>query len=368
MPHYLSLLRSFLTPALVAQGQALGLTFAYALSLPVIWLLLCLWLNRKHPRRVGFLTVAFFLGALAVMPALPVEQYIATLSSNNTVLTVLWAASEEVLKFVAFMFVAYRASRFNGPRDYALAAVTAGLGFAGFENALYILHPVLNHDLAVAALSGGMRFLGADLLHGMTTSIPGIALGFAYFKPGWKKAIYAFFGLVVAAGIHGLFNLAVGNASQDQTLHIFAALWILAALVGLLWLRLRAMERPKFIQSVWDASVSAAELAYQAFVAKNNIDLNSTVPVRDILKDHGAVMIGGAYADLESTIAFLRTNYAVHLRSQGMGAADAAVSAKALVSDSISPQTMGAVFGILKEKQGVDLGRPQIEVFGKQTD
>ena len=364
----MALFSQYVTPAVIQQVTALAITLAYAMLLPILWLGFCLFLNRKHPHRAGFLVTAFFLGALAVMPTLPVEKFIATLSNNNTVLTVLWAASEELLKFAAFMFVGYRASRFNGPRDYPLAAITAGLGFAGLENALYILQPVLVQNVSAAALSGGMRFLGADLLHGFTMSAVGVALGYAYFKSRPKKVLYAIIGLAVGITVHSVFNLLVQNADPVQSFQRFGGLWFLALISVGFWFHLGAMEKPKFIQNVWSDSITDNEAAFAAFLAKYAIVPTDAAPVRDILKAKNIMPGAAAYEDLAKITVFLQKSYELHLRNQGLGKADSATATKALVSDSISPKTITFIFGILKQKQGVVLGVPQIEVFGKMEE
>ena len=117
--------------------SALAITLAYSMILPAIWLAFCLWLNRNHPRRKGFLALAFLGGAIAVMPALPLEKFVSTLSTNGTLLIILLAACEEILKLSVLLFIiSIKSQSFNGPRDYLLTAITVGLGFAGLENAL----------------------------------------------------------------------------------------------------------------------------------------------------------------------------------------------------------------------------------------
>ena len=358
-------LTTFISPSVLHQASAIAITLAYAMVLPVLWLVFCLWLNRNHPRRAGILSVTFFLGALAVMVTLPVEKFIATLSTSTTALTVMWAASEELLKFAAFMFVAYRASRFNGPRDYPLVAVTAGLGFAGLENALYILQPVLVQNVTQAALSGSMRFLGADLLHAVTMSMVGLALGVAYFKSGRAKALYACIGLAIGITIHSVFNLLVSNADQTQSLYIFAGLWVLTAVSVFFWVRLSRMERPAFISDVWTDSVGQQEAAFLALCAKLGIPVSDTRSVWAIFAEKGIGAGSAEHSEVDSICAFLRKSYELHLRTQGLSTADSVKSAATVLGTDISPKTIQTVFGILKEKQAVTLGTSKIEVFAK---
>ncbi len=349
--------------------SALAITFAYSIILPAIWLVFCLWLNRKHPRRRGFIAVAFFGGAVAVMPALPLESFLSTLSTNTTLLTILWAASEEILKFSALLFVISLKSRFfNGPRDYLLTAITIGLGFAGLENALYILNPVLAQNLTQATLSGGMRFLGADLLHAITVSMSGLALGFAYFKSLPKKVWFACIGIVIAISIHSVFNLLVVNANQTQALKIFGLLWIFTLISVVPWIFIVKMERSNFIKNIWTNSLTENEKVFNSLILKMNISQDDSTPMRDIFfKQKSNPSTSSDYENFEKLCAFLKKSYELRMRRNGVSEVNSKTASSNIISDTISAKTINTIFNLLKEKDQVfTFGKPVIEIRGNE--
>jgi len=366
MEHLNQLLLSlFVTP----KTSALAITLAYSMILPAIWLTFCLWLNRNHPRRRGFLAIAFLGGAVAVMPALPLESFVSTLSTNTTLLTILWATCEEILKFSVLLFIiSIKSQFFNGPRDYLLTAITIGLGFAGLENALYILHPVFVQDMTQATLSGSMRFLGADLLHAITLSMSGLALGFAYFKSLPKKVWFACVGIAIAISIHSVFNLLVVNSDQTQSLKIFGLLWIFTLISVVPWIFIIRMEKSNFIKNIWTNSFTENEKVFASLILKMNISKDDSTPMRDIfLKQKLTPSASSDYENFEKLCAFLKKSYELRLERNGMNEVDSKTASSNIISDTISAKTINTVFNILKEKDQVfTLGKPVIEVRGNE--
>jgi len=337
--------------------------------LPAIWLIFCLWLNRNHPRRRGFLAIAFFVGAISVMPVLPLEKFVYTLSTNATLLTILCAACEEILKFGALLFVIYIKSKFfNGPRDYLLTAITIGLGFAGLENALYILNPVLAQNLTQAAFSGGMRFLGANLLHAVTVSMSGLALGFAYYKSRSKKVQFAFIGIAIAISVHSIFNLLIVNANQAESLKIFGILWIFTLISVIPWILVIKMEKSNFVENIWTNSFTENEKIFNTLILKMNISPDDNTSMREyFFKQKWTPTTSSDYEDFEKLRAFLKKSYELRLKRNGLNEVDSNIASSNLISDTISAKTINTVFNILKEKdQTFILGKPVIEVHGNE--
>lgn len=342
-----------------------AITLAYSLIPPAIWLTFCLWLNRNHPRRRGFISMAFFGGAIAVMPVLPLQKFVYTLSTDTTLLTILWASCEEILKLSILLFVVSIKSRsFNGPRDYIITAVTVGLGFAALENALYILHFVIMQDITQATLSGGMRFLGANLLHAVTVSMSGFALGFAYYKSVPKKVWFTCIGIAIAILIHSIFNLLVANTNQGQALKVFELLWIFTLVTIIPWIFVIRMERANFIKNVWTNSLAENEEIFNSLILKMNIPQDDNTPIREIFfKQKWTSDTSNNHASFEKLCAFLKTSYEHRLRRNGLNEVDSKTSSSNVISDTISAKTINTVFGLLKEKDQVfTLGKQVIEV------
>jgi RsiW-degrading membrane proteinase PrsW (M82 family) len=313
--------------------------------------------------------MAFFGGAIAVMPVLPLERFVSTLSTNITLLTILWATCEEILKLSVLLFIISIKSRFfNGPRDYLLTAITIGLGFAGLENALYILHPVLVQDMTQATLSGSMRFLGADLLHAVTVSMSGLTLGFAYFKSIPKKVWFTCIGIVIAISIHSAFNLLIVNANQTQSLKIFGFLWIFTLISVVPWIFVIRMEGSNFIKNIWTNSFTENEKVFTSLILKMNISQDDNTPMRDIFfKQKWTPSTSSNYKNFKKLCAFLKKSYELRLRRNGMSEVNSKIASSNIISDTISAKTINTVFNLLKEKDQVfTFGKPVIEVRGNE--
>jgi RsiW-degrading membrane proteinase PrsW (M82 family) len=124
------------------------------------------------------------------------------------------ALIEEFLKFGAAYLSIHKSPAFDEPTDAMIYMVTAALGFATVENlgAIGSLAPsqmaLLNDVFATTSL----RFVGATLLHSLTSAVLGYwwAIGIRDF--GAKK--YITLGIVAAMVLHAIFNyliISMGN-------------------------------------------------------------------------------------------------------------------------------------------------------------
>lgn len=190
-----------------------------------IWLFFWLREDHDHPEPRSLLAACFFGGILAVAAAVLAEQYIADIYTDTTMRYILWAAAEEILKFVAVAVVALHASANDEPIDAMIYCIVTALGFAALENALFIMGPLSNGEIAKAIVSGNMRFIGATLLHTVSSAMVGFSLGIVFYKDISTKFIAAIIGLGAAITIHAAFNLSIVNANSLDTLRTFSWIW-----------------------------------------------------------------------------------------------------------------------------------------------
>ena len=85
--------------------------------------------------------------------------------------------------------------------------------------------PLSDGEIARAVVTGNMRFIGATLLHVVSSASVGFALGYVFYKGRLAKIIAAVIGLAVAITIHAAFNLSIVNADSSDTLRTFAWIW-----------------------------------------------------------------------------------------------------------------------------------------------
>ncbi|OHA09872.1 MAG: hypothetical protein A3A44_02845 [Candidatus Sungbacteria bacterium RIFCSPLOWO2_01_FULL_60_25] len=125
---------------------------------------------------------------------------------------------EEYFKYLAVKIVALNRPSFDEPVDAMIYMVAAGLGFAAIENVLFLV-PVFQENFSGGIGLTASRFLGANLLHGLSSAIVGYAIARHAFSPHRRHAIAA--GVAVATVLHALFNRLIiekSEASNDPLL------------------------------------------------------------------------------------------------------------------------------------------------------
>jgi len=149
----------------------------------------------------GFLSVGpvVFFGRLlflSINRSLNPEWLVYTIVENFIVI----ALVEEGFKFLVVMLLAYRHSAFNEPYDGMMYAITASLGFAAFENILY----VVNGGVVV----GLARMVLSVPAHALFGAFMGYYAGKAKFEP-LRKNYYLTLAVLVPVLLHGLFNFVL---------------------------------------------------------------------------------------------------------------------------------------------------------------
>lgn len=215
-------------------------TIFLALSGGILPALLWLWFwlqeDRLHPEPRGMIIRAFIFGMIAVPLALPFEQAAqnsfcagiqnVSLCSNGILVIFLWAASEELLKFVVAFFSALDTKEYDEPIDAVIYLLTVALGFAAMENTLFLISSISNTTPVVSLVTGNLRFIGATLLHVLSSGVIGLFLGLSFCKSRFAKAGYLFLGIGLAIVLHTVFNIFIMNySSGTETFVVFGHAW-----------------------------------------------------------------------------------------------------------------------------------------------
>ncbi len=186
--------------------------------------------------------LAFLAGMIAVPLVLPPESFaLAHLASGLPRVTAL-AAIEELAKYLLAALVILWQPAVDEPIDYVIYLITVALGFAAFENALYICQPnaafmctpfVGTHILA-GALTDNVRFVGSTLLHTIASASIGFALAFSYKKSSLTRILFVTIGVILAITLHTAFNLLImssgGAYISDALLLVWTGVVIVFAL------------------------------------------------------------------------------------------------------------------------------------------
>src|SRR3990167_316972 len=147
----------------------------------LVWLSFWLREDRKNPEPNGLIVKTFLLGMFAVLLVLPFQKGVEMLIPGTTLVTLfLWAFFEETFKLSAGYFGGLHTVDDNEPIDPMIYMITAALGFVALENTLFILGPMIDGNVLESLVTGHMRFIGASLLHIVSSGFVGMALAFSF--------------------------------------------------------------------------------------------------------------------------------------------------------------------------------------------
>lgn len=221
--------------------KTLGLALLLGIIPSLLWLWFWLREDKKSAEPKGLLTVIFIMGMVSVIFVLPIQKFIQAHIGSHELQLILWAAAEEIIKYLAVIVILYGTTHVDEPVDWPIYMITAAVGFAALENTLFLLKPLLLNQAVAGILTGHLRFLGATLLHTVSSAILGIALGLSFYMDSFKKKLYLFFGLVIAILLHSAFNFFIIKNNGGDFLKVFAFLWVVTITVMLLFEKLRRM-------------------------------------------------------------------------------------------------------------------------------
>ena len=191
------------------------------------------WLREdSHPEPRRLIALAFLAGMLTVGVVIPIQKFVAPFLASQTLMFSVWSVIEEVMKFLAALATVLWRREDDEPIDAVIYMVTVALGFASIENALFLLSPLAGDTVLQTILTGNLRFVGATLLHVLSSSVVGVALALSFYKTRRAKLIYAIAGVILAAALHSTFNFLILNTAEEHLLRTFGLVWL--GLVGLL--------------------------------------------------------------------------------------------------------------------------------------
>ena len=346
--------------------NTLSLAILYGMVPAVLWLYYWSRENRERPRHGGILTACFVGGVFMVIAALPVEKWIATLSNDDTVLTILWASAEELLKFAAFAFIVLRSRKaIEEPIDYAIYVMVVAFGFAGFENALYFLQPLQAGDTITIFLSGTMRYMGTTLMHAITASLAGIALGLMYYRPRMHKVIAVCIGLFLACAFHSVFNLMIVQNNGENFFQVFGMIWLATIGILILYERLRAMSTGVYRAKQVDALFANLDAQYSSVLQSAGLQPTDEISIATRLAEKGIATTAPEFVSFQKLLALVRTLYAGYLEGTGTPNAKIEEAAHSIVADAVSPKVLSGIISIIKLSSAERLKANEANAFIK---
>lgn len=262
----------FLTkPRAVLEYTHMDVThFLYALLSGIIPPLLWLWFwlreDNLHPEPRRLIFGCFLMGMGAVVLALILQTLINPFVHDIHFLNylydfsdeqkryILFAATEEISKFLAAYIVAFHAAEMDEPVDALMYLITVALGFAALENTLFVMKSYYNinqvfvGDVTQALSTGNMRFIGASLLHLVSSACIGVMIGLNFYRAKIVQFVMGLVGLVGAIALHSVFNLSIIKVMSDDalgTLKIFSWVWGAAIVLLIAFEEVKGLKKPR---------------------------------------------------------------------------------------------------------------------------
>ncbi|MDE1940650.1 MAG: PrsW family intramembrane metalloprotease [Patescibacteria group bacterium] len=209
----------------------------------LIWLIF--WLREDANPEPRLLVILLFVGGMVgVAAAIVAERYTGDIISNGQLRFTVWAAIEEGIKFLVVAVIALNTDFNDEPIDAMMYCIVAALGFSALENALFIMQPLSTGAIAQSIIEGNMRFVGATLVHIVSSACVGFGLGMAFYRGYLAKAVGLVIGLGAAISLHAAFNLSIINTSSLDTLKVFGWVWAAVVVLIVLFEEIKSV-RPK---------------------------------------------------------------------------------------------------------------------------
>ncbi|MEK7125030.1 MAG: PrsW family intramembrane metalloprotease [Patescibacteria group bacterium] len=221
-----------------------------------------LWLSyylRKdcHPEPKAMVVKTFLMGIIvspiAIILQLVFVRFLEYLTGSPATTDgpsfYLWASLvEEVIKLYAVQMIALRTADFDEPIDAMIYMVIAGLGFAAMENILVMVRVApdgLNGTISIWLL----RFVGATLLHALSSAIVGYFLALSWFYDRHRSKLLIF-GVLLATLFHFAFNMFLSISSYKLLSLIYATalLGVMALFVSVLFDKIRERRQKRIVQ------------------------------------------------------------------------------------------------------------------------
>ncbi|HRH26967.1 MAG TPA: PrsW family glutamic-type intramembrane protease [Parcubacteria group bacterium] len=218
---------------------------AFLLGIIPAFIWLWFWLKEdRHPEPAKMLTLAFLGGIISVLIVLPIQKLVYDYLVQHKVLSfTLWAGTEEVIKFLVIYFIALKRKVVDEPVDDIIYLIVGALGFVTFENTLFLNELIKDGDFISTLINGNMRFMGASLIHIISSATIGFMLALSFYKKQKERIIYTIIGIILAIVLHTSFNLFIISEVPGNIFFIFGMVWIGIVVLLLLFEKIKHLKK-----------------------------------------------------------------------------------------------------------------------------
>jgi RsiW-degrading membrane proteinase PrsW (M82 family) len=182
----------------------LWLILTVGLAPGLFWLWYFYSQDKYEPEPLSLIAKMFFLGMVAAVIAFFLENLFISFITGILFIVLVVPVVEELLKFSMVALFVYRDKEFDEPMDGIVYATATALGFATLENLVYVFDL---QTISSLFITGSMRAILSVPGHALFAVFWGYGLGIAKFMPaGKRRSSVIIGGLLLAIGVHGLFN------------------------------------------------------------------------------------------------------------------------------------------------------------------
>jgi len=208
----------------------------------LIWLWFWLREDRLHPEPRILILTAFLAGMLAVPLVIPFEKAASDYFGDSSLVFIIWAIVEELAKFGVAWTIVLRRKEVDEPIDALIYMITVALGFSAIENSLFILAPITSGDPIGALVIGDLRFIGATLLHIISSSAIGAAIALSFYQSARIKKGFVITGVILSIVLHAIFNLLIiKSVDNGGTFFVFLSVWIAVAVLMIVFEKVKSL-------------------------------------------------------------------------------------------------------------------------------
>ncbi len=217
--------------------------------LPVlVWLWFWLREDKINPEPRRYIFLAFLFGMISALLVLPVEEFLSKFLPEVGLLpVVVFAFAEEIFKYFGAYFSSLRKKYMDEPIDAIIYMIIIALGFAALENTLFLMHSIKSTggNITQAFLVGNMRFIGATLLHTVSSGVIGFFIALSFYKKKVLKKKYLLAGITLSVALHTFFNFFIIKTSGGKMFITFAMIWSVAILLIFLFEIVKRIKRKR---------------------------------------------------------------------------------------------------------------------------
>ncbi len=228
--------------------------FAILSFLPsIIWLLFFLREDvRPEPNKT--ILKVFIYGMISTLPVLLlgiITGYILrSLNVSGFILVLVEVAfiaaiTEELAKYMVVKHSVLNSSECDEPVDIMIYAITAAMGFAALENALF-LFPIkeflayvsisapalIDNSLSLrqAGIGSFIRFMSGTFLHALVSGVMGYYIAVSILNNKNRKKLIIK-GLIIAMALHGLYNSSIIMSETNEWFLFLAPLTLITLFI-----------------------------------------------------------------------------------------------------------------------------------------